>query len=185
MKLTQITLAATALFATAIALSLDDLPSCATSCATDAIPAKCGIDVECICSDSSFLSDITCCVATACSTADQETTLKVAKSICASGGVTNLPTTVACSSTASSTGTETSSKTSSKTESKTTTATNASETTLTGSATTSAASATETGSSSAAASSAAATTGAAILGQTKDSSLMAAAGAAAAFAVFL
>ncbi|KAJ5123398.1 hypothetical protein N7448_009495 [Penicillium atrosanguineum] len=158
MKLTQITLALAALLSTAAAQGLGDLPDCAKSCATSSIPSNCGIDVACICKSDTFLSDIACCVAGKCSQAEQETTLEVAKKICARGGVTDLPSAVVCSS--SSAGTATT-------------------------ATTTGASASTAGSSSSAASSAAATTGAAMLGQTKDSSLLAAAGVAAAFAMLV
>ncbi|KAJ5157519.1 Cell wall protein TIR3 [Penicillium canariense] len=192
MKLTQFTLATATLLATVAAQGLGDLPTCAQSCATSSIPANCGLDIQCICADQSFLSDIACCVADKCSQADQETTLKVAKGICASGGVTNLPSTISCPSTASSSGTS-----ESMTETMTATmSSTATDTTLVGSVTStmteasttssgSTGASTQAASSSSAATKAAATTGAAILGQNKDSSLMAAAGAAAAFAFFV
>ncbi|KAJ5911293.1 Cell wall protein TIR3 [Penicillium subrubescens] len=201
MKFTQFTLAAAALLVTVSAQGLDALPDCSKSCATSSIPASCGLNVQCICADKSFLSNIACCVADKCSQADQETTLQVAKGICSRGGVTDLPSTISCASSAgsssgsvaatgTSSGTSTGSSTQTTTGSSQATGTN---TTLSGSvsATKTGASTTGTGASSASssasksASSAAATTGAAVLGQTRDSSLMAAAGAAAAFAIFV
>ncbi|KAJ5085585.1 hypothetical protein N7532_010356 [Penicillium argentinense] len=185
MKLSQITLALTALLSTAFAQGLGDLPDCARDCATDAIPASCGIDVECICTTKSFISDISCCVAKKCSEDDQDTTLEVAKNICARGGVTDLPSSITCS-------TAVSSITGGAATATTTTATDASttkDTTVTGTKTTEAATtgsnASQSGSSTAASSSAAVTTGAAVLGQAKDATLMAAAGAAAAVAFFV
>ncbi|OOQ84003.1 putative CFEM domain protein [Penicillium brasilianum] len=200
MKFTQFTLAAAALLATAAAQGLDSLPDCSRSCATSSIPASCGLNIQCICADKSFLSSIACCVADKCSQADQETTLQVAKGICSRGGVTDLPSTISCTSSSgssSATGTAaTASGTTTGSTSETTTGSaqsTASKTTLSGSVTTTETSASTTGSAassaassaSSAASSAAATTGAAILGHTRDSSLMAAAGAAAAFAILV
>ncbi|KAJ5670272.1 uncharacterized protein N7477_005635 [Penicillium maclennaniae] len=198
MKLTQITLALAALLSTTAAQGLGDLPDCAKSCATNSIPANCGIDVACICKSDTFLSDIACCVAGKCSQSDQETTLQVAKKICAAGGVTGLPSAVVCSS--SSTGSTTTATATNKTATSTTlsgsmtsTSTSTSGSTMTEASTkataaTTTTTTTTTGSSSSAASaasSAAATTGAAIIGQAKDSSLLAAAGVAAAFAMFV
>ncbi|KAJ5084360.1 Extracellular membrane protein CFEM domain [Penicillium alfredii] len=160
MKLTQISIVLAALLSMTAAQGLNDLPDCSKDCATNAIPAKCGIDVKCICTTKSFLNDISCCVADKCSKADQEKTLKAAKSICARGNVHDLPDSVECSKTSSSMATETSSGSTSATDS----------------------SASTTGSSSAP--SAAATTGGAALGQAKDGSLVAAAGAAA-FAILV
>ncbi|KAJ5477214.1 Cell wall protein TIR3 [Penicillium diatomitis] len=191
MKFTHFTLAA-ALLATVSAQGLDSLPSCSKSCANNAIPASCGLDIKCICADKSFLSNIACCVANKCSQADQETTLKIARGICASGGVTDLPTAISCSATSSGTMTATS----------TGTMTGTSSMTMTGSAMSSAASSMSSAASSAssvaaslssAASSAASSassvaalpTNAAVLGQTRDTSLIAAAGAAAAFAMLV
>ncbi|KAJ5408339.1 hypothetical protein N7509_002222 [Penicillium cosmopolitanum] len=190
MKLSQLTLALAALLSTVVAQGLGDLPDCARSCATDAIPASCGIDVKCICTTKSFLSDISCCVADKCSKDDQETTLKVAKSICARGGVTDVPSSVVCSTGASaSTGTKTGTETKTGTTTGTGTAATADTTkdsTMTGTKTTATGThASGTGSSTAASTSAAHTTNAAVFGQVKDTSLMAAAGAVAAVAFFV
>ncbi|KAJ5172320.1 hypothetical protein N7492_004913 [Penicillium capsulatum] len=175
MKFIPISLAVTALLSTAAAQGLSDLPNCAKSCATKAIPEKCGIDVACICKEKAFLSSISCCVADKCSKADQETTLKAAKSICAGGGVSDLPNSVVCSSDSSSSTTSTASKTGDS-AAKTTDGT----TTATGTRTS-----TDEASSSSAAASSATNTGAAVVGQNMDASLVAAAGAAAAFAFFV
>ncbi|KAF7517770.1 hypothetical protein PCG10_001028 [Penicillium crustosum] len=166
-----ITFALAALLSTVAAQGLGDLPDC----------SSCGIDFKCVCESKSFLADVACCIADKCSKADQDTTIKVAKSICARGGVTDLPTEVVCSSSksSSSSGTSTSSS-SSSTDTETTGATKTSDsTTVTGTK------ASTTASNSASSASAAATsTGVAPLIH-KDSSLVAAAGAAAAFAILI
>ncbi|KAJ5948451.1 Cell wall protein TIR3 [Penicillium verhagenii] len=145
MKLTQ-TILALAIVSAANA-QLSSLPTCAQTCATNAIPASCGVDVACICDNTSFLSDIACCIVGKCTTEEQEETLKAAKGICAAGGVTNLPSVVACTtgasssttgSSASTTGsgsttTGTTTETATHTKSETTTATG-SETTISGTA---------------------------------------------------
>ncbi|KAJ5162896.1 uncharacterized protein N7500_004726 [Penicillium coprophilum] len=185
MKFT-ITFALAALLTTAAGQGLGDLPDCSKTCATGSIPESCGIDFKCICESKTFLSDVACCVADKCSQEDQDKTLKVAKSICARGGVTNIPTEVVCSSSKSSTSTSTSSNstetgTKSSTEASAATKTEDS-TSLTGTHTS-----TETSNSASTASSAstaAASTGVAALTH-KDSSLVAAAGAAAAFAILI
>ncbi|KAJ5582783.1 hypothetical protein N7535_001403 [Penicillium sp. DV-2018c] len=115
-----------ALLTTAAAQGLSDLPDCSKTCATGAIPKECGIDFKCICEAKSFLSDVTCCVADKCSKADQDLTIKVAKSICARGGVNDLPSEVVCSKSSSSTsstssGTSGGASTSTETTTKTTT----------------------------------------------------------------
>ncbi|KAJ5996569.1 hypothetical protein N7499_007113 [Penicillium canescens] len=178
MKFNIIALAA--LLTTAAAQGLGDLPDCSKECATGAIPKSCGIDFKCICEAKSFLNDVSCCVADKCSAADQETTLKVAKSICARGGVTDLPTEVTCSSSSSSSGTKTSTEASASTSISTgSTTASASDASTTNTSSTSSDS-----SSSASASAAATSTGAAMPAR-KDSALMAAAGAAAAFAILI
>ncbi|KAJ6137699.1 hypothetical protein N7471_004185 [Penicillium samsonianum] len=187
MKFT-ITFALAALLSTAAAQGLGDLPDCSKTCATGSIPQNCGIDFKCICESKSFLDGVACCIADKCSKADQETTIKVAKSICARGGVTDLPTEVVCSSSksSSSSGTSTSSTetgTKSSTETSGATKTSASTTvTGTNASTTDASTIASNGASSVSA--AATSTGVAALTH-KDSSLVAAAGAAAAFAILI
>ncbi|QKX62650.1 uncharacterized protein TRUGW13939_09811 [Talaromyces rugulosus] len=116
MKFTGVTFTIAAFAAGAASQSLSSLPSCAISCATDSIPSDCGLDVKCICSAQSFISGVSCCIADACNADDQKTTIEYADKICAGVGVSNLPTSAVCSSTASATG---GSKTSSAGESQT------------------------------------------------------------------
>ncbi|KAJ5385282.1 hypothetical protein N7517_003193 [Penicillium concentricum] len=191
MKFT-VTFALAALLSTAAAQGLGDLPDCSKSCATGSIPENCGIDFKCICESKSFLGDVACCVADKCSKADQDTTIKVAKSICARGGVTDIPTEVVCSSSKSSSNSSTStsaSTSSNSTETGTKSSTEASAATKTEDSTsltgTNTSTKTSNGASTASSVSAAATsTGVAALTH-KDSSLVAAAGAAAAFAILI
>ncbi|KGO76777.1 Extracellular membrane protein, CFEM domain, fungi [Penicillium italicum] len=183
MKFT-ITFALAALLTTAAAQGLGDLPDCSKSCATGSIPQSCGIDFKCVCESKSFLADVACCIADKCSKADQDTTIKVARSICARGGVTDLPAEVACSSSKSSSSgastitgsnsTETGTKSSTETSGATTVTGTKASTTTSNSASNSASSA----------SAAATSTGVAAFTH-KDSSLVAAAGAAAAFAILI
>ncbi|CAG8295900.1 unnamed protein product [Penicillium salamii] len=180
----NVLLTLSALLATACAQGLGDLPDCSKTCATGAIPKSCGIDIQCICEAKSFLSDVSCCVADKCSKADQDTTLKVARSLCARGGVTDLPTSVTCSTDAGSSST---SSGSSSTETGTKSESETSAATQTGSTTTGSTSVTDSASTSASASSSAAAstgTNAAVITH-QDSSLIAAAGAAAALAMLI
>ncbi|KAJ5500506.1 hypothetical protein N7453_009557 [Penicillium expansum] len=190
MKFT-ITFALAALLTTAAAQGLGDLPDCSKSCATGSIPQNCGIDFKCVCESKSFLADVACCIADKCSKADQDTTIKVAKSICARGGVTDLPAEVICSSSksSSSSGTSTSSssnstETGTKSSTETSGATKTSDsTTVTG---TKASTTTSNSASNSASSASAAATSTGVAAFThKDSSLVAAAGAAAAFAILI
>ncbi|KAJ5834335.1 hypothetical protein N7447_000361 [Penicillium robsamsonii] len=183
-----ITFALAGLLTTAAAQGLGDLPDCSKSCATGSIPESCGIDFKCICESKSFLGDVACCVADKCSKADQETTIKVAKSICARGGVTDLPTEVVCSSSKSSSSSGTSTSTSTSTSSNSTeTGTKSSTETSESTGLTSTNTSTRTSDSASTASSASAaatSTGVAAISH-RDSSLVAAAGAAAAFAILI
>ncbi|EKV08446.1 Extracellular membrane protein, CFEM domain [Penicillium digitatum] len=184
MKFT-ILFALAALLTIAVAQGLGDLPDCSKSCATGSIPQNCGIDFTCVCKSKSFLADVACCIADKCSKADQDTTIKVAKSICARGGVTDLPADVVCSSSklsssSSANSTETGTNSSAETSGATKTSDSTSVTGTKASTT-----ASKSVSSSASSASAAATsTGVAAVSH-KDSSLVAAAGAAAAFAILI
>lgn len=60
------------------------------SCISQALPASCNLNPQCICSDAAFISTISCCVSTACDTSGQQAALSYAKQICAPVGVTNL-----------------------------------------------------------------------------------------------
>ncbi|KAI5211569.1 hypothetical protein E4T42_06007 [Aureobasidium subglaciale] len=95
MRTAAFTLVAAATLATA---QLGSIPSCATSCISQALPASCNLDPKCICSDASFISTISCCVSTACDTSGQSAALAYASQICAPVGVTNLPTAASCAS---------------------------------------------------------------------------------------
>ncbi|KAJ5130127.1 uncharacterized protein N7515_006166 [Penicillium bovifimosum] len=181
MKFIVITVLA-ALLTTAAAQGLGDLPGCSKFCATGAIPKDCGLDIKCICEAKSFLTEVTCCVAHECSKEDQETTIKAAKSICARGGVTDLPEEVVCPNSNSSTG---SGSSSTETTTKTGTVTAATKTdgstTVTGTHT---GTTTSTGTLLVSTSTVGATSTAMAAMPHKDS-LVAAAGAAAAFAMLI
>ncbi|KAJ8070296.1 hypothetical protein OCU04_000678 [Sclerotinia nivalis] len=115
------------------------LPTCAQSCVTrytsgSEIGGCTNLDVACICSNSSFLSGIACCLADACEAADEATAVAYAQNLCRTAGVTNLPSAVSCASTASSTASGTASS-----------ATGASSTTTSGSATTTSGTSTASG----------------------------------------
>ncbi|KIN02449.1 hypothetical protein OIDMADRAFT_18318 [Oidiodendron maius Zn] len=127
MKTATLTLAVA--LATGAVAQLGTLPSCATTCLTQYTTggqiAGCNkIDIKCICSNKDFLSGIACCLASSCSPADQEAAVQYAESLCSTNGVTNLPPSVTCDSTASSTPTSaaSSSSQSSSTEATTTNA---------------------------------------------------------------
>jgi len=62
----------------------------AMSCISQALPASCNLNPQCICSDAAFISTISCCVSTACDLSGQQAALGYAKQICAPVGVTNL-----------------------------------------------------------------------------------------------
>ncbi|PGH28939.1 hypothetical protein GX50_08325 [[Emmonsia] crescens] len=91
--------AVASLLALASAQGLAGLPNCAKTCATSAIPQECGlVDIKCICTATSFINAITCCVASSCSKEDQQKTINFAKGICGTVGVTNIPDSAVCSS---------------------------------------------------------------------------------------
>ncbi|RAK98359.1 CFEM domain-containing protein [Aspergillus ibericus CBS 121593] len=107
MKLYHLTVALLAGLNLAAAQGMESLPACARDCATGAIPKSCSaIDVGCICSNTSFITSISCCVATACSDQDQNSAITFAQQICSGAGVTDLPQSAGCTSgsTASATG---------------------------------------------------------------------------------
>ncbi|KAI9923642.1 hypothetical protein ASPWEDRAFT_170251 [Aspergillus wentii DTO 134E9] len=164
MKLQYTSFALTACLSTAAAMGLSDLPACAKDCATGSIPSHCNsIDAKCICSDKSFISSISCCVASKCSKTEQAGVIKFADQICSGVGVGDLPTSASCASGSTATAT-------SKTES-TATGTSMSTTGVGAGA----ASSTITS----AASTATSTGGAALVAQNKDATLYAAMGVAA------
>ncbi|RJE26569.1 CFEM domain protein [Aspergillus sclerotialis] len=174
MKLHYFPLVVAPLLGTAAAQSFSEIPSCARTCATGSIPSSCNsIDVSCICSNDSFITDISCCVAKSCSKEDQDKTLNYAKQICAGAGVHDLPKSASCGSGASATGTAGGSNT----ETTASASTMSGATTLATASTT--ASTTESSSSSAESSSPTDANAATAFGQNKDSILAAVAGAAA------
>jgi hypothetical protein len=68
------TFSAIATFAvTALAQDLSAIPTCAISCVGDGLAGTgCNqIDVACICNSSAWISELSCCVSTACQPADQ------------------------------------------------------------------------------------------------------------------
>lgn len=75
-------------------LGLNNLPDCAKPCAAT-LPAKCGISVQCICSDKDWITGISCCVKQKCPAADQQKTIEVAQQVCDTANV-KLPTAAAC-----------------------------------------------------------------------------------------
>lgn len=72
------------------------IPTCAISCVTT-LPANCGANPSCICADTAWIADVSCCVKTNCAEADQQAALSYANTICTPVGVT-LPTTASCAS---------------------------------------------------------------------------------------
>ncbi|KAM0287689.1 hypothetical protein ACHAQH_000219 [Verticillium albo-atrum] len=88
------------------AQSTGDLPRCAQPCVIAATTGGniggCGqFDVECICSNKSFLDDMACCLADSCSQQEQQAAVDFAKRLCRGSGVTDLPDSVVCSTAAS------------------------------------------------------------------------------------
>lgn len=53
----------------------NDCVSSSDSCVSNSIPASCNLAPACICSSTSFIQGVTCCVAKACDKADQEGTI--------------------------------------------------------------------------------------------------------------
>ncbi|PYH29724.1 CFEM domain-containing protein [Aspergillus neoniger CBS 115656] len=99
MKLYHVSLALFAGLGLVAGQGMDSLPPCARDCATGSIPKTCkAIDVNCICSDKSFITGISCCVASTCSAEDQTSALNFAQQICGGAGVTDLPQSASCTS---------------------------------------------------------------------------------------
>ncbi|KAL1958795.1 hypothetical protein VTO42DRAFT_3914 [Malbranchea cinnamomea] len=116
MKTAAVSAALVGLAALATAQDLSGLPKCAQECAGDSLPANCGLDIECICTEGNFMQDVVCCVAQACSPEDQELAVQFANGICGGAGVTDTPQTAVCATgTASQTGSATSAPTSAPT----------------------------------------------------------------------
>ncbi|KAI8629273.1 hypothetical protein F5Y19DRAFT_95634 [Xylariaceae sp. FL1651] len=84
-----------------IAQDLGALPDCAKNCLAkfttgDSIGDCSRLDAKCICSSSSFINGIACCLAGVCNAADQQSAVNYAVNFCDTQGVTNLPTSVTC-----------------------------------------------------------------------------------------
>ncbi|KAL1987649.1 hypothetical protein VTN96DRAFT_2890 [Rasamsonia emersonii] len=184
MKLAAISLALTALAAGTAAQSLSDLPKCAQDCATNAIPQECGLDVKCICSAQSFIASITCCVAKACSPADQDATIKFADNLCGIAGVTTLPQTAVCTTTATASAASAASG-STSVVATTTASTTASATANSSAPSASSTTASHTSSGSASATTPSGTSAAAPIAQTRNGGVIAGVGAAAVLAAML
>lgn len=86
---TSAIIAAAAGAALAVA-QLDQIPTCALSCAITSIGSSgCAqTDIACICSASSFLTGILTCIQGSCTAAEIEQTLGAAQVLCAGAGVT-------------------------------------------------------------------------------------------------
>ncbi|KAL9586791.1 MAG: hypothetical protein Q9212_000677 [Teloschistes hypoglaucus] len=84
---------------------LGDLPDCAKPCAAT-LPANCGLNVQCICTDKEWITNISCCVKGKCSESEQQKTIQVAQQICDTVKVT-LPSAATCPGDAASTGSST------------------------------------------------------------------------------
>ncbi|KAB8269601.1 hypothetical protein BDV30DRAFT_242284 [Aspergillus minisclerotigenes] len=201
MKLYHISVILMTCLSTALAQGMDGLPDCAKDCATGSIPKQCQtIDVACICGDKSFINSISCCVANKCSKDQQDESdvqedvllltwsraavLKFASQLCSGAGVNDLPKSASCAEGGSSaTETSSDSSVSSKSTTAKSTATDEPATTTSGSSDSSASptaskSDSNTKTSSTSASSPTTSTGGAALVQGKDTSLLAAIGAA-------
>ncbi|KAK0315844.1 hypothetical protein LTR01_001144 [Friedmanniomyces endolithicus] len=149
-----------ALASVAVTVSIPGLPACAGNCVTSF--GNCAqLAVGCICSDTTLLANLACCVGSNCDAADQNTTITFADALCAGQSVTNLPQAATCAPGAASTplGTASSSGSSS---------TGSSSATMSAPASASSAS-TASGSAASVASSAAATTSAAAATSTSKS----------------
>ncbi|KAL8285095.1 hypothetical protein RB600_009504 [Gaeumannomyces tritici] len=99
---TSAVLAALALAVATNAQTAGDLPKCAQDCANQFLLSgigNCGRDPKCICSNQSFISDISCCLAKpgGCGADDQKKAITFAAQLCQANGVT-VPNEVVCNS---------------------------------------------------------------------------------------
>jgi hypothetical protein len=88
-----------ALASAVVAQGTPELPSCAQQCANQFLVGgigDCGSDVKCICANKDFLGSIACCLAGACDQASQDQAVQFALGLCQGVGVTDLPSSVAC-----------------------------------------------------------------------------------------
>ncbi|CAF9919372.1 MAG: hypothetical protein GOMPHAMPRED_001766 [Gomphillus americanus] len=79
------------------------VPTCAAGCVRN-LPSQCATqDIGCICGDSSFITNVSCCVFKSCPQSDQAAALSFALNICQAGGVSLTNTAATCLSTAATT----------------------------------------------------------------------------------
>ncbi|KAI5289594.1 hypothetical protein KEM52_000731, partial [Ascosphaera acerosa] len=52
--------------------SLGDVPKCAFNCVISGLPPSCKFDPECICKDTSFIDDMSCCIIKACPSEEEQ-----------------------------------------------------------------------------------------------------------------
>ncbi|KAK1071206.1 hypothetical protein LTR74_003587 [Friedmanniomyces endolithicus] len=91
-----------ALASVVVSVSIPGLPACAGNCVTSF--GNCAqLAVACICSDTTLLANLACCVGSNCDAADQNTTITFADALCAGQSVTNLPMAATCAPGAAST----------------------------------------------------------------------------------
>ncbi|KAK1823152.1 hypothetical protein LTR12_002455 [Friedmanniomyces endolithicus] len=134
-----------ALASVAVSVSIPGLPACAGNCVTSF--GNCAqLAVGCICSDTTLLANLACCVGSNCNAEDQNTTITFADALCAGQSVTNLPMAATCApgaastplGTASSSGSSTTGSSSATTSAPASASSSGSSTTGSSSATTSA-----------------------------------------------
>ncbi|KLU88883.1 hypothetical protein MAPG_07864 [Magnaporthiopsis poae ATCC 64411] len=97
---TSAVLAALALAVATNAQTAGDLPKCAQDCANQFLLngiGNCGRDPKCICSNKSFIGDISCCISKpgGCNAEDQKKAIVYAAQLCSANGVT-VPSEVVC-----------------------------------------------------------------------------------------
>ncbi|KAF3941167.1 hypothetical protein ABW19_dt0207260 [Dactylella cylindrospora] len=73
-----------------VASQLENLPSCALTCALSSLGSTgCDTtDIACICGASEFIDSLVPCVESACTTSEYETTIEAASGLCLAAGVT-------------------------------------------------------------------------------------------------
>ncbi|KAI9821600.1 MAG: hypothetical protein M1832_003274 [Thelocarpon impressellum] len=102
-------------------VNLSDLPTCAQGCVGSSVnvPGCSNLDIKCICSNSGYLRDLSCCISKACPQSDQSGAIKFASSLCATVGV-SVPDKVTCDGASSSGSSSASSSSTSSTSSSST-----------------------------------------------------------------
>ncbi|KAG6001818.1 hypothetical protein E4U21_003780 [Claviceps maximensis] len=100
MKSTLVILALATGLVAAQAPQLDKIPKCAYSCVSSYIVgsniAGCApADIACVCGNTSFLGDISCCLEKDCSKEDIQSTIQFASGLCNAAGV-KTPTQLVC-----------------------------------------------------------------------------------------